>query len=252
MLIGYPASGKSTIARQYEGQTGFKIISRDQYGRSLESLIKIMDDLYEKGDRGFILDNLNINKNSRKPFLDWAKIHNFAVYGILINTSIEDSQIRALKRMWDKYGKIFNDGKPPVKDPNIFPISVLFKTRKDFEEPTESEGFDKIYKIDAYKPEFNYRNKGLFLDVDGTLRKTDQLPNKYPLNEDEVVLLKDRNLMRKKLQEYIDEGYILVGVSNQSGIGTGKVSEENVKKAMDKTVELLGIPIDIMYCPDKP
>jgi HAD superfamily hydrolase (TIGR01662 family) len=52
------------------------------------------------------------------------------------------------------------------------------------------------------------------------------------------------------LQRWVDTGHGLFLVSNQSGIAGGTVSEEAVRAAFDRTVELLGLPVkEIAYCP---
>ena len=56
---------------------------------------------------------------------------------------------------------------------------------------------------------------------------------------------------QNKLQEYVDKGYILLGVSNQSGIGSGKVAEKDVVECFEYTNKLLKHKIDYRYCPHK-
>jgi histidinol phosphatase-like enzyme len=45
-----------------------------------------------------------------------------------------------------------------------------------------------------------YKNKALFLDIDGTLRITEHLPNKYPTHPDEVQLIHPAAQMRATLE----------------------------------------------------
>jgi len=52
------------------------------------------------------------------------------------------------------------------------------------------------------------------------------------------------------LRRWIDEGYRLFLVSNQSGIASEKVTDEVVRRCFARTVELLGVPVeDVAFCP---
>jgi HAD superfamily hydrolase (TIGR01662 family) len=134
----------------------------------------------------------------------------------------------------------------------------LFAARKNFEAPSDAEGWTYIKKIKVPSPEFKaedgYVNKALFLDIDGTIRETDDLENKYPVSPAECRLIKDRAQMRKKLDKYIAEGYQLIGVSNQSGVSKGILTEETADACFNKTRELLGYTDEefpILYCPHR-
>jgi len=119
--------------------------------------------------------------------------------------------------------------------------------RDSLERPEWDEGFSAIDLIPVVRrvPQ-NQTGKGLLLDVDGTLRTT--LSGEiYPRHADDVVLLPNR---REILQRWIDDGYSLFFVSNQSGIASGKLSQETADSAFQRTAELLGLPItEIAYCP---
>ena len=57
---------------------------------------------------------------------------------------------------------------------------------------------------------------------------------------------------REVLSCWLAEGYALFFVSNQSGISSGKVSQEAVDAAFARTVELLDLPVvEVTYCPHK-
>ena len=54
LVMGYPATGKSTFAEQYI-QQGYYRLNRDELGGTLEDLVRKMDALYtneKKGNRG--------------------------------------------------------------------------------------------------------------------------------------------------------------------------------------------------------
>jgi len=92
----------------------------------------------------------------------------------------------------------------------------------------------------------DFTGKGLLLDVDGTLRKT-KSGELFPRSADDVELLPGR---REKLQGYVDQGYQLFLVSNQSGIASETLTAADAEAAFARTIELLGLPVtEVVYCP---
>lgn len=239
MLIGYPASGKSTYSLELAKETNSIILNRDTIGGTLKDLVKLINK-----DKNYILDNTNLSIKTRKIFIDKAKELNMEINAIYIKSNIEDCMIRCMNRMYQKHSKIYFDG-----ETDLSPV-VLFKSRKEFEEPTLDEGFKEIKIINAHKLEFNnFNNKCVFLDIDGTLRKTDHLKNKYPIKKEEVELLFDVNIMKTTLTKYVNDEYMLYGVSNQSGIGKNILSVDDVIDCMNETKRLLDIEFPISFCP---
>ena len=116
-----------------------------------------------------------------------------------------------------------------------------------FEAPHVDEGFAIVEQVPFVRrvdPQFTGR--GLLLDVDGTLRTT-KSGEIYPRGPEDVELLPGR---REHLQRFVDEGYKLFFVSNQSGVASGNVTKEAVEAAFARTIELLGLPVtEVAYCP---
>lgn len=245
ILVGLPAAGKSTIVEEYITK-GYHIISRDILGGTLENVNKILFNDIKLFDK-IILDNTYMTKESRKEVISIGKQNSFKVTCIHLNTSVEDAQFNAVTRMIKTQGKLLNtDEYKSVKDPHIFPPAALFKANKIFEAPDENEGFDEI-KIIKFKRNSNgYTNKALLLDYDGTLRITINGNDKYPTHKDQIQILPNRV---EKLKEYQDKGYILLGVSNQSGVSKGILTYDEAKKCFDHTNKLLGLDIDVSFCP---
>ncbi len=261
ILIGFQASSKSTFANKllnkYPKNT--VILSRDIEGGAIIDLLPKIE-THIKNKKTIILDNTHLTKESRAPFINIAKKNGIPIHAIYMDTTIEDCQIRTIKRMYEKYNQIFFTGKAPknhpaTKDPQIFPSSVLFTSRKKLEIPSINEGFDKIKIMKIPPPKWDgriYRKKAIFFDIDGTLRKTEHLINKYPTKPSEVILIRPREEMINKLEQFRNEGYLLFGISNQSGIAKKNVSEEDVRKCFEQTQYLLGLNNDnfpISYCP---
>ena len=259
ILVGFQASTKSTIAREIlENVSNAILLSRDAEGGTIESLVPKAEQMLKDG-KVIVLDNTNLTKNRRKLFIDLAKKHNVPVDAQYFKTTIEDCQIRHLKRMYEKFGEIYQTGTSPKhkKDPHCFGSVVLFKARKDLELPTKDEGFSKVIMRQVPPITWDksvYKNKALFLDIDGTIRETEHLPNKYPISPDEVQLIYPVEMMRTKLELYRSQGYTLIGVSNQSGISKEIITVEKVDEIFDKTRSLLGyseVEFPILYCPHR-
>ena len=160
---------------------------------------------------------------------------------------MEDSSVNAVTRMIKRHGKLFRtaDDYKNCKDPNMFPPAVLFKGRKELIKPTKTEGFSDVITIKFKRQHNGYTNKAILLDYDGTLRDT-KSGSIYPTNVDDIFILPGRI---EKLKEYIAKGYILLGVSNQSGVAKGALTYERAKECFDKTNQLLGLDIDVSFCP---
>lgn len=93
------------------------------------------------------------------------------------------------------------------------------------------------------------RTKAVFVDRDGTLNYDNGYTHKISdlkIYEDMVPLLKG----------YYDRGYIIIVITNQSGINRGYYSVEEMKEFNNKLAEVFikyGIKIeDFFYCPHTP
>jgi len=98
---------------------------------------------------------------------------------------------------------------------------------------------------DASSPD---RVRILFLDRDGTLNRS--LGGRPPNTLQEVELLPG---VAAVLSERVEQGWLLVIVSNQGGVAGGYVSEEDVRAVQQRVVELLQVPVAASYfCPHMP
>jgi len=90
------------------------------------------------------------------------------------------------------------------------------------------------------------QRKAIFIDKDGTLVEN------VPFNVDPSLIRISKNTLGglRLLQE---KGYKIIVVSNQPGIAKGYFNEEDLEKAIEKIVEILGskgVAIDgFYYCP---
>jgi len=91
--------------------------------------------------------------------------------------------------------------------------------------------------------------RAVFLDRDGTL----MVDTGYPRDPDEVSLIHGTV---EALAQFRKAGFLLVVVSNQSGLGRGLITPDEAARVHERFVSLLseaGFPLDaIYYCPHAP
>lgn len=246
IVMGFNASGKSTLVKEFT-DAGYLRINRDETGGTLDSQAEKARSVLSD-DVNVVLDNTYPTIESRKSIIDAAKSYDAHITCVWLKTSFEDSQFNACLRMVAKHGRLIQPEEfKTLKDPNTFPPAALFNYRKIFEKPTMAEGFDLIdERVFVRTWPADYTNKALFLDYDGTLRISVGKKD-WPEDPADVQILPGR---KEILQSYIEKGYRLIGVSNQSAVAKG-LSHEKVQACFDKTNELLGLDIEYMYCPHK-
>ena len=251
LFVGLQGSTKSSIISELVKMFPNAIVlSRDVLGGSVSDLQRHIS---SKGI--YFLDATFLTKASRKPFILLSKKLTIPILCVYLRTTIEDSQIRILHRQWEKYGRLFmsaEDIKQVKKDPNLFPPVVLFKARKELQEPLQNEGFDCFGQIDIQSPLSifsTYPNKALFIDIDGTVRDVSKLTLGYPTQNDEIEIYPS---IPDLLQKYQKDGYKIVGISNQSGVAKGILTKQRVEELFRETVRKTGIgDFPIYYCPHR-
>lgn len=96
IMIGYPGSGKSSIANYIKNEnTNFKIISGDTY--KTESKMKKQCKLELQNKHSVIIDATNSSNKKREMFINIAKEHNISndnIYLIEINCGLNDAYKR--------------------------------------------------------------------------------------------------------------------------------------------------------------
>jgi len=250
MFSGIPCAGKSSVAKEYE-EKGYVRLNRDTIGGKIAGLVPLMVEELHKGNN-VLLDNTHFSIDHRKDFIAAAKQMNVSISCVWFKTSIEDCEINACIRMIQRYGKILGPEElKKHKDPNMFPPAVLHGFVKSFQEPKIEEGFDSIEEKSfkrVWGDGIDFVNKGLLLDFDGSLRicPPGSTNGKYPVNESEVEILPNRT---EVLTKYKNDGYILGGISNQSGVHKGSITYETADRVFKHTNKLLGHDIDYVFCP---
>jgi histidinol-phosphate phosphatase family protein len=263
IIMGIQGAGKSTLVNDYITK-GYTRFNRDEMGGDLAKLNAKLEQAIKNGKTLFVLDNTYGTKENRKPVVDIAKRNGFKIKCVWLTTKIEDAQFNVTSRIFNRFISHYSDmlsparmkmareiygpnGSKDFKDPSNIPSIALYAYKKSFEEPTIDEGFDSIAKVDFKRNpvDSDCNLKAVILDYDGTLRET-KSGDKYPKNPDDVIILPKR---KEILAKYKKNGYLLLGVSNQSGIEKGDVTEETVLACFEKTNKLLGFDIPVQFCP---
>lgn len=259
LVAGPPGGGKTSFIEPLVTQ-GYRRINRDHVGGDLgvkSQCYSILRMAYAAGERSFVFDNVYATPESRAIIIDEAKKLQLPIRIMWLGTTPEQAQFFAARRQVQRYGRVLMgaDYKTIAKgDDNMFPPAATFAYWKKVVPPTVSEGFDAIDHVPVtinLGPE--YKNKALLLDYDGTLRIT-KSGFIYPRKADDVFVLANR---AKVLKDYLDRGYVLCGVSNQSGLAKEDPNDEyylteaDCRAAFDETNRQLGVDIDYLYASER-
>jgi HAD superfamily hydrolase (TIGR01662 family) len=249
IVMGIQGAGKSELVTDFVN-AGYARLNRDLAGGKLDDLVPRMLQLFAAGQKRVILDNTYPTRVSRAPVVAAAYSQGIPVRCVHLQIPLAEAQANIVLRNLAKYGRLLGPDEMKVlvkSDPTLPPPAALLKWLSSFEAPSLSEGFaslDVIPFVRRIDPA--HTEKGLFLDVDGTIRRT-KSGAIYPTHADDVELLPGR---REVLTRWIEQGYKLFFVSNQSGIASGKLDHAAAQSAFVRTVELLGLPVtEVVYCP---
>lgn len=245
MILGYPASGKSTYTKQLTDK-GFVSLNRDTEGGTIVSLLPKMEELL-KANKDVVLDNLFPTIEVRKPFIELAKKYGCDINCIVMGTSIEESTFNVIQRAFKLIGKFPSPEEiKKAKHTNVFPPLVLFRYKKEYQKPTVAEGFKTVEtKPFTRIDDPTFTNKAVIFDYDGTLRECIGGNGKFPTEIDQIKILPRRTEI---IQSFKNQGYLILGISNQSGVHKGDLSYEKAVELFEHTNKLLGHDIDYKFC----
>lgn len=252
LMAGLPASGKSQISKQYE-ELGYKILSLDKKTMYIAGDTAVVEKEIKNGNK-VVIDNTNTVAVTRKKFIDFAKSNNLTIGIHYINTSKDDCLINSLHRMYERHGEIYMhllDVPAKYKnESNLFVISPIFAMAKNFDKISKLEGFDQFETTKFIRTDnFGYINKAIFVDLDGTVRKS-KGELAYPTEISDIEILKNSVEVLKK---YKSDGYKIIAVTNQSGISKKILTAQKCKDLIDHTNKLLDNLIDdYHFCPHLP
>ena len=253
LLSGFQASGKSNLAELYRVK-GYIVLSRDTENLNKDKFLNMVKErltTYQK----VVIDNTFPTIDSRKPYIDLAKEMGLTIGVHSIDISMEDALINSFHRCYQRHGEIYMIDKEVPKDvkkntPNSYIVNGIFnyrsknnpKKRKiSTEDPKLEHGFD-AQLVTKFKRQKNplYKNKAVFIDLDGTVRDC-KSEAKYPLTKDDIRIFPE---VEEILRSYKDNGWLIIAVTNQSGVAKGDLTYEECKALVEHTDDLLGNVID--------
>lgn len=126
IMVGYPGSGKSTVAKSVCANTSFALIQGDVYKTSPKMLKAALE--HVKEGKSVVFDATNSSSKKRSEYIEFAKKHNMKVVCVYVSTSLEVSYKRNKER------------EPDQQVPKIA-YSVY---TKHFVNPSIEEGFELI------------------------------------------------------------------------------------------------------------
>ena len=128
IMIGYPGSGKSTIARDQLGAAGYEVLSGDELKTSAKMIKTAENIIKDEPKKSFVFDATNPSRKKRAEYIAFANKWKIPIRCIHVATSQEESMARNQKRPKDK----------------IRPRIAYNLYKKYFEEPIASEGCEVI------------------------------------------------------------------------------------------------------------
>ncbi len=141
VILGMPASGKSTLAEDYVAR-GYARFNRDERGGTLRELARAVDVAVAGGAHHVVVDNTYASRASRAPLVAIARRHELAIRCIAVTTPLEQAQVHACARMLERHGRLLEPAEL-VATGNI-PPNAQFKFRREYEPPSPDEGWTSI------------------------------------------------------------------------------------------------------------
>lgn len=244
LLAGPPASGKTGRVQAYLDR-GYQRLNRDERGGALAGLLPPLRAGLAAGQRRWILDNTFPTRESRRGFVEAGRAAGVPVRCQTVAIGLGDALQNAVLRMLERRGRLLSpDEMKAETDPNLFPPLAIHRWYQTAEPAEPSEGFASVESL-PFERRAGGSARALLLDLDGTVRRT-TTGAPYPRHPDEVELLPGR---AETLRRFHEEGWLLLGVSNQSGIARGDVDEATVAACFARTEALLGLPLPVRWCP---
>jgi aryl-alcohol dehydrogenase-like predicted oxidoreductase/histidinol phosphatase-like enzyme len=248
LVMGLPGAGKSTLATDLVTR-GYERLNRDEAGGRLADLVPALAGHLGAGRRRVVLDNTYGSRAARNEVIETAWARGVPVRCVWLQTSLEDAQVNVVQRMLSRYGRLLGPEeltRAARQDPGALSPGALFRHRRELEPPEVSEGF---FRVDAVPFErrrtADFQNRALIFWYDGVVR-TSRSGARTPTSPDDVQVLPGR---REAIRRHLDDGWLVLGVSWQPEIAGGAMRPDAVEAAFARTHELLGAPIDVVYCP---
>jgi len=248
LVMGLPGAGKSTFAETLT-QQGYLGLNRDDAGGTLRDLLPALEAALASGASRIVLDNTYVSRKSRGEVIRAAAAHGVHVRCVWLSTTVEDAQTNAAWRIVSRYGRLPEETElKSLRKTDVaamLPI-VQFRYQRELEAPDLSEGFSRIDVV-AFerRSDPSFANRAVIVWCDGLLLRS-RSGRRVPSSPDDVDVSADWATI---LRRYHDEGWRVLGMSWQPEIAEGTQSIAGVDSVFARMRELLGIDIEVEYCP---
>eukprot|EP01125_Pyxidicula_operculata_P014607 TRINITY_DN4884_c0_g1_i4.p2 TRINITY_DN4884_c0_g1~~TRINITY_DN4884_c0_g1_i4.p2 ORF type:complete len:279 (-),score=78.49 TRINITY_DN4884_c0_g1_i4:27-863(-) len=145
IMVGMPASGKSSFVKKYLLPKGYVHINRDKLKKKEKCLSLARQSISES--KSVVIDNTNPDKSTRGEYIKIAKEYDLPVRCFVLSTP------RKLADHLNAYRERITNGEVG-RIPDI--AYNMFQSK--YEEPSEKEGFVDIMKVN-FVPEFDTEEK---------------------------------------------------------------------------------------------
>ncbi|XP_039262628.2 bifunctional polynucleotide phosphatase/kinase-like [Styela clava] len=139
IMVGYPASGKSTVSKDYLEANGYTLVNRDTM-KTWQKCVAACTRFLSEG-KSVVVDNTNADPESRKRYIDCAKARGCDCRCFAMQVTMEHA------RHNNKFRELSGSDHDKVPD------MVFYQYRKAYKEPSMKEGFSSIVKVN-FVPNF--------------------------------------------------------------------------------------------------
>jgi hypothetical protein len=238
LVMGLPAAGKSTLARDFV-QRGYERLNRDETGGRLTDLLPALAQQLASGRRRVVLDNTYGAREARNAVIEKAWEHGVPVRCLWLKTSLEDAQVNAVERLLTRYGRLLEPEELRAaarSDPGAFAPRVQLRHHRELDPPVADEGFSRVEEVAFERRRDPGRHeRAVMLGLDGVVREAGS-----------GALLPGR---AEVLRRHHDEGWRLLGIGWHPQVARGGMSVEEIDAGLARLQDRLGVPIDALYCP---
>ena len=248
LVMGLPASGKSTLAASFVDR-GYTRLNRDETGGALAALVPRMTGLVASGTTRFVADNTYVTRHSRAALLDAATRLGLRVRGLWMTTSLEDAQTNAVWRMIARYGRLLTPEeirKASRSDPGLFAPGVLFRYQRELEPPEASEGFTEIEHVPFVRhSDPTWSSRALIVWADGILRCS-RSGHRTALSVDDLEVPSGAGAV---LRRFADDGLVIIAVGWRPELADGTMTTAAAAEIDARMIQRLGVAVETLDCP---
>ncbi len=248
LVMGMPAAGKSSVARAFV-ERGYARLNRDESGGRLADLVEHLDAGLRTGNRRWVLDNTYAARADRNQIIECAWRHGVPVRCVWLKTDVADAQINATSRLIAAHGRLPMPEELRAlgrADHRYFGPDAQFRWERQLEPPVAGEGFAHIEErtfARVWPPDFEGR--AVLLEYDDVLCACAR-DGSPALDPDAQELLPGT---RDTLRRHAADGWHVCAHAWRPQLARGETSSDAVRACFERARELLGIDIDIAWCP---